>query len=62
MSNLTEGIPSRHPATDAMLKHFRFEHLPPELREVSRPFGELAEQIADDVPDSMEKTAGLRKL
>ncbi|WP_410652111.1 hypothetical protein [Amycolatopsis sp. cmx-4-54] len=62
MSNLTEGIPPRHPATEAILKHFRFEHLRPDLREVSRPFGELAEQIAADLPDGPEKTAGLRKV
>ncbi|WP_439377476.1 hypothetical protein [Amycolatopsis lexingtonensis] len=62
MSNLTEGRLPRHPATEAMLKHFRFAHLPPALQELSRPFGELAEHIADTVPDGPEKTAGLRKL
>jgi hypothetical protein len=62
MSNLTEGISPRHPATEAMLKHFRFAHLPPALQEHSRPFGELAEHIADNVPDGPEKSAGLRKL
>ncbi|WP_370964698.1 hypothetical protein [Amycolatopsis sp. cg9] len=59
---LTEGCPPRHPATEAMLEHFRFTHLPPALREHSRLFGELVEHIADNVPGGPEKTAGLRKL
>ncbi|MFB7776933.1 hypothetical protein [Streptomyces bauhiniae] len=36
-----------HPAVDRMLKNFRFDHLPPALQEVSRPFHDLAHQLAE---------------
>lgn len=51
-----------HSAPDRMLKHFRFEHLPPFLQEVSKPFGELARQMIEIMPMSAERTAMLRKL
>lgn len=53
---------SRHPSTIAVLKHFRFEHLPAHLQEVSRPFGELAEKMADTLPEGPDLTCGLRDL
>jgi hypothetical protein len=52
----------RHPSTANILRYFAWEHLPPKLQEVSRPFGELAEHIADSLPSGPELTAGLRKL
>jgi hypothetical protein len=45
-----------------ILRYFAFEHLPPDLQEVSRPIGELAAQMADTLPPGAELTAGLRKL
>ena len=51
-----------HPATEAILKHFAFEHLPPDLQAVSRPVGELARSMAETLPGDPETTAGLRKL
>lgn len=45
-----------------ILKHFAFEHLPEHLQAVSRPFGEMARQIATELPECAEKSAGLRKL
>jgi hypothetical protein len=48
--------------TDPIMKHFAFEHLPEHLQAVSRPFGELARQMDQDLPDGPEKSAGLRKL
>jgi len=50
-----------HPNVEALLKYFKWEHLPPHLQEVSRPFGELAHEMADRL-DGPELTAGLRKL
>lgn len=50
-----------HPNTEALLKYFAYEHLPPRLQEVSRPLGELAKQMAAEL-DGPELTAGLRKL
>lgn len=44
-----------------LMKFFAYTHLPPHLQEISKPCGELAE-IMDKLPESPEKTAGLRKL
>lgn len=45
-----------------LLKFFRYEHLPANLQAVSKPICELAEKMEAELPDSAEKTAGLRKL
>jgi hypothetical protein len=36
-----------HPATERMLGNFRYDHLPAHLQEVSRPFQDLAHQLAE---------------
>lgn len=41
---------------------FVYEHLPPHLAEVSKPFGDLASQIIATLPRNPERTAALRKL
>lgn len=41
---------------------FAFAHLPPHLQDVSRPFGELAQQIVATLPRNPERTVALRKL
>jgi hypothetical protein len=48
-----------HPATAAILRHFRYDHLPPHLQEVSKPFCDLAHQLAEtltgpEVPRALE--------
>lgn len=48
--------------SNPILRFFAYDHLPPLLRDVSRPFGELAMAIDNAVPDGAEKSAGLRKL
>lgn len=45
-----------------IMKYFAYEHLPSHLQEVSKPIGELAKQMEDNLPDGPEKSAGLRKL
>ena len=45
-----------------MLKWFKFAHLPAHLQEVSAPCADLAAQIDKALPESAEKTAGMRKL
>ncbi len=45
-----------------MLKWFAWAHLPPHLQVVSRAVGDLAEKMDAALPESAEKTAGLRKL
>ena len=50
-----------HPNTEALLKFFAYEHLPQHLQLISKPFGELAKEMAETL-DGPELTAGLRKL
>lgn len=50
-----------HSSTKSLLRHFRYAHLPPELQKVSKPFCDLAYEMAD-LPGGPEVTAGLRKL
>ena len=50
-----------HPATAAILQYFTYEHLPPHLQSVSKPFAELAKVLAERL-DGPEVTVGLRKL
>ena len=48
-----------------IMRYFKFEHLPPSLQEISRPFSELAASAAARVADGAdvaETVAGLRKL
>ena len=51
----------------AILRHFRWEHLPPHLQVVSSPFGALAHRMVEELlPTSgdraFETLAGLRRL
>jgi len=48
--------------TFPILKFFAWGHLPEHLQRISRPFGELAEQMAASCEPSAELSAGLRKL
>jgi len=45
-----------------ILQFFVWEHLPEHLAEVSKPFGELANQIVATLPRNQERTVALRKL
>jgi hypothetical protein len=64
--------PANVPASDPSLgktldlehihQFFAFDHLPPHLREVSQPFGILAEEIIRTLPRNPERTVALRKL
>ena len=44
------------------LQHFKYDHLPPYLQEVSKPFCELARQICNLIPRNPERSVALRKL
>ena len=48
--------------TDNLLLFFAYTHLPPELAEISKPFGDLAVQIVATLPANAERTVALRKL
>lgn len=45
-----------------IMKHFAYQHLPARLQAVSKPIGDLARLLDEDLPDCAEKSAGLRKL
>lgn len=45
-----------------ILQFFEYKHLPPMLAETSRPFCELAHELADWLPRNPEFTVALRKL
>ena len=47
---------------EAILEFFKWEHLPPHLQEVSKPFCDLAQWMCLELPGGDERTAGLRKL
>lgn len=47
---------------DRMLQFFAYEHLPPHLSEISRPFAELAHSIVATLPSNPQRTVALRKL
>jgi hypothetical protein len=50
-----------HPATEALLKFFTYEHLPEKRQFVSEPFARLAHSVAENL-DGPEATVCLRKL
>jgi hypothetical protein len=45
-----------------ILDFFKYDHLPPKLQEISKPFATVAETLATSLPRSAEVSAGLRKL
>ena len=45
-----------------ILQFFAYAHLPPHLQAVSKPFGDMAQQIVDTLPRNPERTVALRKL
>lgn len=45
-----------------IMKYFEYQHLPAHLQEVSKPIGDLAKHMDEQLPDGAEKSAGLRKL
>lgn len=51
-----------HPAITHVLQFFSYEHLPEHLQAISKPFCELAQQVATNAPSSQETTVALRKL
>lgn len=47
---------------DYLLQFFAYEHLPPHLGEVSKPFCDLAYKVVETLPSNPERTVALRKL
>jgi hypothetical protein len=50
-----------HPTAESILRYFEYGHLPERLQDVSRPFAELAQLVANDL-GGPEATVCLRKL
>ena len=48
--------------TEPILQFFRFDHLPPHLRDVSKSFSDLAHHLVVNLPRNPERTVALRKL
>jgi len=61
LTHKPNGTP-RHPSTAAVLKHFRYDHLPTRLQAVSKPCADLATAMADGLPEGPDLTCGLRDL
>ncbi|OKO87563.1 hypothetical protein AC629_13515 [Bradyrhizobium sp. NAS80.1] len=47
---------------DALLQFFAYEHLPPHLKAVSKPFGDMAQKMCVELPRNPESTTATRKL
>lgn len=46
-----------------MLRYFEYKHLPEgPLRDTSKRFHEMANELYENIPGGFEKTAGMRKL
>lgn len=45
-----------------ILRYFEYAHLPEKLQAISKPFCDLAHQMALDLPYCPETSAGLRHL
>ena len=48
--------------TDPILQIFSYALLPPQLQAFSKPFGELAQRLVDELPRNPERSVALRKL
>jgi len=45
-----------------LLQFFEYGHLPANLQTVSKPFGDLAQEVVKATPKNPERTTALRKL
>jgi len=46
----------------SLIQFFNYDHLPDNLKNVSRPFGQLAVLLDEILPANAEKTTALRNL
>lgn len=47
---------------EPLLQFFAFGHLPEQLRDVSKPYSEMAHSLVSMLPRNPERTVALRKL
>lgn len=50
------------PEQSLILRYFVYDHLPSNLKMVSKPFSDLAHSMEDMLPVGAEKSVALRKL
>lgn len=56
------ATPAKIEQVEPIMQFFAYAHLPDHLKEVSKPFGEMAEMIVDTLPRNPERSVALRKL
>ncbi|MER9628395.1 hypothetical protein [Mesorhizobium sp. M0296] len=54
--------PKDEPPPEHVMQFFEFSHLPPTLKEISRPFSQMAEDIVRKLPRNQQRTMALNKL
>jgi len=47
---------------EPIMQFFKYDHLPEHLQKISKPFGDLAEDITATLPRNPERSTALRKL
>jgi len=47
---------------EPILQFFVYDHLPPHLQEISKPYSEQANRLVETLPRNPERTVALRKL
>lgn len=57
-----ESMPLQSPDHDDVLKKFKYDHLPPHLQDISRPFATLADQLYVKLPRNRELLKALDHL
>lgn len=45
-----------------LLQFFAYKHLPPHLQAISKPFHDMATEMAKNLPQNPESTTAIRKL
>ncbi len=45
-----------------LMQFFGYSHLPEKMQAISKPFGDLAQQMDELLPENAEKTTALHKL
>lgn len=61
MNETQKNTPMEQPE-EPMLRFFEYDHLPEHLQKISKPFCDLAQDIAAFLPRNPERTVALRKL
>lgn len=49
-------------SVEELLQFFKYDHLPVAMQVVSRPFGELAKLLVQNLPSNQERHEAVRKL